>query len=99
MNINELREAINKSLCTDEGMKFGYRPEINKILFKILDKEWIKLDKIWKIQFMSMFSGIPQDEEDVKMWEDEVKQAVKADLEDEFDVPMQEISKEQKETP
>ena len=41
---------------------------------------------------MSMFSGIPVDEEDVKMKEDEVKQAVKADLEDEFDIPMAEAS-------
>lgn len=41
-----------------------------------------------------MFSGIPVDEEDVKMKEDEVKQAVKADLEDEFDIPMAEASRD-----
>jgi hypothetical protein len=92
MNINELREAINKTLCTDEGMKFGCRPEINKLLFKIIDKERIKLDRIRKLQFMSMFSGIPKDEEDVKMKEDEVTEKEKAEIEDEFDVPMSEAT-------
>ena len=92
-NINELRDSINKHLCTDEGMRRGFRPDIAKLLFRILDKERIKLDKINKIQTLlesEKKRGEIKSEsllKDLKM-DEEKESKPRIEEDDEFDVEM-----------